>query len=99
MESEELLREQAIRQLRRKRDFWAHVAVYVVVNAFFVAMWYLVTGRGYFWPGWVLLGWGIGLVLNAWEVYRRRGISESDIRKEMERQRVTGRIYDDADKD
>jgi hypothetical protein len=96
---DEMLREQAVRQLRRKRDFWGHVVAYVVVNAFLIAIWFFVAGRGYFWPGWVLLGWGIGLALNAWEVYGRRGISEADIRQEMDRQRTSGRIYDDKDKD
>lgn len=96
MDSQEL-RDQAVRQLKRKRDFTHHVIVYVVVNAFFVGIWYLLFDGGYFWPGWVLLGWGIGLALNAWEVYGRRAITEADIEREMERQRTKGRIYDDTD--
>jgi len=99
MESEEFLREQAVRQLRRKRDFWGHAAAYVIVNVFLVGMWYFVAGRGYFWPGWVLLGWGIGLALDAWDAYFRRGITEADIRREMERQRAHGRIYPDEHED
>jgi hypothetical protein len=84
------LRDQAIRELRRRRDFWRHVVSYVVVNAFLIAIWYFVAGRGYFWPGWVLLGWGIGLALNAWDVYGRRTITEADIAREVERQRGRG---------
>jgi hypothetical protein len=87
MPSEEELRQLAIKQLRKKRDFTTHLLTYVVVNAFLVGIWYFVAGRGYFWPGWVLLGWGIGLVLNAWDVYGRREITEAEIQREMERQR------------
>jgi hypothetical protein len=95
MDSQDLLRDQAVRQLKRKRDFQAHLVTYVVVNAFIIGMWYFVAGAGYFWPGWILLGWGIGLVLNAWEVYGRRGISEDQIQREMQRQR--GRLPDDGE--
>jgi fatty acid desaturase len=87
MQTEEELRQLAIRRLKKKRDFAAHLVSYFVINAFLVGIWYFVAGRGYFWPGWVLLGWGIGLVLNAWEVYGRREISETDIQHEMERNR------------
>jgi hypothetical protein len=43
------------------------------------------TGRGYFWPGWVLGGWGMGMVLSFWEIFVRRPISEADIEAEMRR--------------
>jgi len=59
------------------------------VNVGLVIIW-LVTGSGYFWPGWVLGGWGIGLLLHAWEVFGRRPISEADILREMDRQRGSG---------
>ena len=32
-----------------------------------------------------LVGWGIGLVLNAWDVYFRRPITEADVRREIGR--------------
>ena len=88
MATDEELRKLAIKAIKRKRDFWAHVVAYCIVNAFLVLVWYL-TGRGYFWPGWVLAGWGIGLAFNAWDAYGRRSdaISEEQIQREMERQR------------
>ena len=46
-----------------------------------------VTGAGYFWPVWVLLGWGVGVVLNAWDVYFRRPITEADVDRELQRRR------------
>src|SRR5215217_5729190 len=36
-------------------------ASFVVVNLMLIAIW-AVTGAGYFWPIWPLLGWGLGLL-------------------------------------
>jgi 2TM domain-containing protein len=80
------LREEARKRVTKKRDLGAHVVVYVVVNAMFVAMW-AITGAGYFWPAWVMLGWGVGLVLNIWDVYFRRPVTEHDVDRELERLR------------
>lgn len=87
MTSDEELRDLAIKRLRKKRDFAAHLVSYVVINGFLIAIWYFVAGRGYFWPGWVLLAWGIGVVFNAWDVYGRREITEADIQREIDRHR------------
>jgi hypothetical protein len=81
---EEEARELAIKRLKAKRDFQSHAVAYIVVNAFLVVVWWL-GGADYFWPIWVMAGWGIGLALNAWEVYGRRPITESDIDEEMRR--------------
>jgi len=78
------VRAAAIKRLSAVRDFRAHVVAYVVVNAGLLAIWF-VTGHGYFWPGWILGGWSISLVLHAWEVYGRRPISEEEIVREMSR--------------
>lgn len=51
-------------QVARRRHV-ARVAVltpYVVVNVVLILIW-AVTGFGYFWPIWPILGWGIGVVL------------------------------------
>ena len=40
---EEALRDKAIRRLKKKRDFHTHVLVYVLVNAFLVAIWMATT--------------------------------------------------------
>src|SRR5687768_4273436 len=41
-----------------------HVAVYVVVNVMLVGIW-AVSGGGYFWPIWPLLGWGAAVGCHA----------------------------------
>jgi uncharacterized protein DUF1707/2TM domain-containing protein len=56
------------RQARRRKDFHAHLAPYVMVNLLLVVIWAL-TGAGYFWPIWPLLGWGVGLAAHAMEAF------------------------------
>ena len=79
-------REAARRRLRGRRDFVSHFVAYVVVNGFLVAIWAF-TGGGYFWPVWVICGWGIGLVLHAWDTFFRRPVTEADIDAELRRRR------------
>jgi 2TM domain len=83
---EDELREQAIQRLKKKRDFKTHLVIYFVVNVFLVAIW-AVTGAGFFWPVFPILGWGIGVVANGWDVYGRKPISEEEIRREADRLR------------
>jgi hypothetical protein len=48
---------------RHERRPWDsdHVRAYLGVSLMLVAIWAL-TGAGYFWPIWPMLGWGIGVV-------------------------------------
>ena len=79
-------REMAIHRLKTKRDFFSHLSAYVVVNGFLVVIWAFTQGNngGHFWPIWPMAGWGIGLVLHAWETFRAP-ISEAAIQREMEK--------------
>jgi len=74
----------AIKRIRAKRGFGLHAAVYVAVNLLLIAVWAL-TSRGYFWPIWPILGWGVGLGLHYWTVFFGRSISADEIRREMEK--------------
>jgi len=84
--TDEELREQAILQLKKKRDFRSHIFIYVLVNAMLVVIW-AVTGADFFWPIFPILGWGIGVAANAWDVYARKPISEDEIQRESARLR------------
>jgi hypothetical protein len=76
----------ARKRVEARRAFASNLVAFVVVNAFFIAVWAL-TGGGYFWPAWVLCGWGAGLVLHAWDVFVRRPITEADVDAELKRWR------------
>jgi hypothetical protein len=79
-------RDRAIAQLKKRRDFRSHLLVYVLVNAFLVAIWAVTSDHGFFWPMFVIGAWGIGVVMNAWDVYWRQDITEADIQQEMRRE-------------
>lgn len=45
-----------------------------------------VTGmHGFFWPIVPIVGWGIAVVLNAWDAFRNDEFDEAQIRREMQR--------------
>jgi hypothetical protein len=77
-------RADAIKRLEKKRGWMSGFVGYLVVNAFLIAIWAM-TGRDYFWPAWVLGGWGLGMVLSFWDVYLRRPITDADIEAELRR--------------
>ena len=79
-------RERVRAQLEAQRKFRADVFAYLVVNLFLIGAW-LVTGAGYFWPGWVLAGWSVLLLLDGWNAYLRRPITDKDIDEQLRKPR------------
>ena len=88
--SEADLRKQAVKRLKRKRDFQGNIATYLLVNAILWGIWALTGANVHHtvpWPTWVSGIWGIILVLHGWRVYGQRSISDRDIQREMDRMR------------
>ncbi len=84
----ETRREQAVRSVKKRRDFQTHLVSYLVINLVVWGIWAVIgatSGAWFPWPVFVTLGWGIGIAMNAWDVYFRRPISEDDISREMDR--------------
>jgi hypothetical protein len=50
-----------------------------------VVIWVMTDPHGFFWPVFPIAGWGIGVIMNAWDVYARQEITEEDIHREMDR--------------
>lgn len=63
-----------------------HLLIYCLVNAVVLVVWAM-TSHGFFWPVFVLAGWGIGLVANFYEAYVRDDPSEVQVAAEIERLR------------
>jgi len=55
----------AKRRVYLRRSVLEHFVIYLLVNALLVVIFFLTTPGGYFWPGWSMLGWGIGLLCHA----------------------------------
>jgi hypothetical protein len=75
------VREAARKQIKTRREFWALVAILVVVGLFLVVIWWVTGAPHYFWPAWPLLGFVLAIVfsgLNAFGVLNRE-VTESDI--------------------
>lgn len=85
-EEQDVERRIARKRLEAKRKFRSDVFAYVIVNAFLVVAW-AISGRGYFWPGWVLAGWAVFLLIDAHRVYFSAPITDADIEKEMRARR------------
>lgn len=58
------LEQRAEQRVRARSGFVIHLAMYLTVNAGLVLIWFL-TGRGYPWFLWPMIGWGIGIVAHA----------------------------------
>jgi hypothetical protein len=81
------LREQALTRIKKRRDFKAHVLVYTLVNSVIWGIWVAIGISSHSWWPWPVfptLGWGIGLVMNAWDVYVRKPITAEELEHEME---------------
>lgn len=53
---------------RHRADFHNHLRSYIIVNGVLVMI-NLLTGRGYLWAIWPIMGWGIGLLFHASDTY------------------------------
>lgn len=79
-------RRAAVKRIEAKRGFQTHLVAYIAVNILLIGIWAVSSsGRAFFWPIFVMLGWGVGLVMNAWTVYGRKPITDTDIEREMEK--------------
>jgi hypothetical protein len=61
---------------RARQAFFGHLAGYLSVSLLLVGIWAL-SGRGYFWPAWAMLGWGFAIVSHGLRVFVP-GVDERD---------------------
>lgn len=84
MDQHDERRAAAIDRITDRREFRKHVVVYCAVNLLLLVVW-AASGAGYFWPAWVIAGWGVGLAAHAWKVFGDKPVSEADIAAEIRR--------------
>jgi hypothetical protein len=96
--SDEEIRRLAIQRVRRKRRFFSHLTVYLIVNAFLWLMWALsasgiavaygwgmMRGTAFPWPVFVTVFWGIGLISHGLGVFAfHGGWEQKEIDREIE---------------
>ena len=85
-------REMAIRRIKAKSDFRVHLVVYLIINTMFVVFWaftsnVLTAGPGsaasFFWPIFPIVGWGVGVAIHGYTVYRGGVYTEEQIQREL----------------
>jgi len=78
-------RERARTRIKKRRDLRTHALVFMLVNLAVIGIWAVTDSHGFFWPMFPIVFWGIGLLMNAWDVYVSHDISERDIDREITR--------------
>lgn len=81
-------RKAAIKRIEARRGFQTHLVAYIAVNILLTGIWAVSSsgdGNGFFWPIFVMLGWGVGVIMNGWAVYGRKPITDNDIEREMDK--------------
>jgi hypothetical protein len=87
--------EQITKMAKVRVAFKMHLIVYVAVNLFLAAVWYVTSegdgltlteerGDAYYWPIWTHLGWGLGLAIHGFTTY---GPGSNMLAKEEEKLR------------
>lgn len=87
---EQQLRNLAEESLKKKRDFWQYIGVYIGVNALLFGVWWITTPGGYFWPAWVLLGMGVAVPILGFNAYGPASAGPSEARIQAEMKKLSG---------
>jgi len=77
-------RHAAVQRLQHRRGLINYVVGGIVVSLLMVVIWFL-TGRGYFWPMWVMAGFVVGLIFMAVGSFTNKPITEDEIQREMQK--------------
>lgn len=77
-------RQQAIQRLHQRRGFTNYVIGAVVVSLFMVLIWAL-SGRGYFWPIWVMGAFLISGIFYGVNQLMNKPLTEDQIQREMQK--------------
>jgi uncharacterized membrane protein (DUF485 family) len=86
------LRDIALRNLKRKREFFTHLVSYLTVNAMLWGIWLVIAfswGVWFPWPVFPTLGWGVGLALHAYNTFALTALdfTPEQVQAEMDRLR------------
>jgi hypothetical protein len=86
MPTDEELRQMARKTAEEKSGSYTHLAIYIAVNLFLIAIWWATGGPGTFpWFIFILFGWGIGLAAHFISVFRGKAYVERMAEREYQR--------------
>lgn len=82
-------RARALARIERRRGFQKTALGFAAVSALLVVIW-AVSGAGFFWPVFPMLGMGIALAMQGYGTFARKDVSEQEIDREMAREQREG---------
>jgi hypothetical protein len=86
MPTDDELREIARATAKEKVGFYTHLAAYVIVNLFLIALWWFTSGPGSFpWFLFVTFGWGIGIASHYFGAFHGHAYTERVAEREYRR--------------
>ncbi len=90
------VQDDALWKIAKKRSaFKLSVAIYFVINALLVGIWFYTTGmQSYFWPAWPMLGWGVGIIFQYFDAYLNTGAFS----EEREFEKLKKKLKDEQNK-
>lgn len=87
MVSDDDLRIKARGRAEAKAGFYAHLGIYIIVNAGLLLLWFTTSPNSFPWPLIVMGFWGIGLVSHAVSVFSSGRYMDRMADREYERMR------------
>ena len=69
--------EEARKRVKAVKNFYSNLVTYLIVNLF-LAILNLITSPGHWWFIWVVLGWGIGIAFQAYNVFGKNALFGSE---------------------
>lgn len=86
--------QEAAKAVKEKRDFFQHLVIYIVVCGFLSIM-SLLVWRGFFWPVFVIFGWGIGVASHAVSTFLGKEWERRKIEEYLEKHNTAGKDDDE----
>lgn len=84
--TDEQILELAKKRVKDKKDFYAHLSAWVVVNIILIIVWAMTNWGGYPWFVWCLGPWGVGVLFHFLAVFVFENKSDfRAIEKEVEK--------------
>ncbi len=68
-------------RIKRRRAFWSQAITFGVITVVLIVIWAL-TGAGFFWPAFVMLGFAVALAAQARRAFAR-DVTDADIDREL----------------
>ena len=89
--------QEARKRVKKLKSFYSNLASWIIFSIFFTML-NLFTSREFFWAIFPILGWGIGVLFQAIEVFGLPGIGRNWEERAMEKELERLRYKEDAEK-